>query len=155
MLVRINNELKLDNGAIAKYFIVGMASIEDSTLSIVVDGFINKDYFENKAMTKHKLLAKHREYVKEYDELNSKEVMTEELRLALCESQEKINTNADLINTTDDYSTFVIFSKEYKFKVNETKMNESFENFVISELNKTEEFKNATLDTEESEDNNG
>ena len=155
MLVRINNELKLDNGAIAKYFVVGMASIEDNTLSIVVDGFINKDYFENKAMTKHKLLAKHRELVKEYDSLMAKDEMTEELRLALCESQEKINTNADLINATDDYSTFVIFSKEYKFKVNETKMTESFENFVISELNKTEEFKNAILDTEESEDNNG
>lgn len=154
MLVRINNELKLDNGAIAKYFVIGMASIEDDILSVVVDGFINKIYFE-KAMTKHRLSAKHRELVREYDDLMSKDEMTEELRLALCESQEKINANADLINATDDYNTFVIFSKEYKIKVNETKMNESFENFVISELNKTEEFKNATLDIEESEDNNG
>ena len=119
-MIRFNSEVTLDNGAIAKHFIVGMLSIIDKEVSIVIDAFASKD-LADKALKKYELFEQQEEKVKQFKELQLKENEETELSTETLDKlnklQSEINAIADEIETITDYSDIVIDTKTIVFEL--------------------------------------
>lgn len=119
-MIRFNSEIALDNGAIAKHFIVGMLSIIDKEVSIVIDAFASKD-LADKALKKYELFEQQEEKVKQFQELQLKEDEETELSTETLDKlnklQSEINAIADEIAIIIDYSDIVIDTKTIVFEL--------------------------------------
>ena len=119
-MIRFNSEITLDNGAIAKHFIVGMLSIIDKEVSIVIDAFASKD-LADKALKKYELFEQQEEKVKQFQELQLKEDEETELSIETLDKlnklQSEVNAIADEIAIIIDYSDIVIDTKTIVFEL--------------------------------------
>lgn len=122
-MIRFNSEIALDNGATAKHFIVGMLSIIDKEVNIVIDAFASKD-LADKALKKYELFEQQEEKVKQFQELQPKsdeeKELTEETLDKLNKLQSEINAIADEIATIIDYSDIVVDTKTVVFELSDS-----------------------------------
>lgn len=119
-MIRFNSEIALDNGAIAKHFIVGMLSIINKEVSLVIDAFASKD-LADKALKKYELFEQQEAKIKEFQELQPKEDEETELSIEILDKlnklQSEVNAIADEIETITDYSDIVIDTKTIVFEL--------------------------------------
>ena len=124
-MIRFNSSLELDNGAIATHFIIGMVSINDKKIDIVIDAFSNKECAD-KALERYSLLNSQQEKISEFNSiLEGKTEISEENRTKLNTLQQEINDLSDQISSTLEYSSMVIFAKDIKLDYDE-KLSEDF-----------------------------
>lgn len=144
-MIRFNSEIALDNGAIAKHFIVGMLSIIDKEVSIVIDAFASKD-LADKALKKYELFEQQEEKVKQFQELQLKENEETELSTETLDKlnklQSEINAIADEIAIIIDYSDIVIDTKTIVFELTD----DLSEEVLKTKIKESDIFKNKEIE---------
>jgi outer membrane protease len=146
-MITITNNLLLPNGVNATYFIISAMNISTAKITVNIDGFLDKDAAE-KALEKKSILSQQSHLADDFQIENAKTLsgtMTDDIRQKLLDIQTQMNTLAQQASVLPDYDQIKLISLEYIISYSD----KIDANYVISELNKIDSFKNATLNEKE------
>lgn len=146
-MITITNNLLLPNGVNATYFIISAMNISTAKITVNIDGFLDKDAAE-KALEKKSILSQQSRLADDFQIENAKTLsgtMTDDIRQKLLDIQTRMNTLAQQASALPDYDQIKLISLEYIISYSD----KIDANYVISELNKIDSFKNATLNEKE------
>lgn len=138
-MIRLNTNIQLDNGAIATHYVLGIVTISTQKIDLTLDGFISTE-LANTAMNKLNLERQQKELINQFRKLAEKEEPTEKETETMNNLQDEINEIANQINSSKDYSNYVVDCEFITIPYIEN----ITEEYILEEILKTDKFKDAT-----------
>ena len=138
-MIRLNTNIQLDNGAVAKHYILGIVTVSTQKIDLTLDGFVSTELADI-AMNKLKLERQQKELINQFRALAEKEEQTSEEIETMNNLQDEINEIANQINSSKEYSNYVVDCEFITIPYTET----ITEEYILEEILKTDKFKDAT-----------
>lgn len=138
-MIRLNTNIQLDNGAVAKHYVLGIVTVSTQKIDLTLDGFVSTE-LADVAMNKLKLERQQKELINQFREIAEKEEQTEKEQDTMSNLQNQINEIAAEINASKEYSNYVIDCEfaSIPYTENITK------SYILEEILKLDKFKDAT-----------
>jgi nucleotide-binding universal stress UspA family protein len=138
-MIRLNTNIQLDNGAVAKHYVLGIVTVSTQKIDLTLDGFVSTK-LEDVAMNKLKLERQQKELINQFRALAEKEEQTNEEIETMNNLQDEINEIANQINSSKEYSNYVVDCEFITIPYIEN----ITEEYILEEILKTDKFKDAT-----------
>lgn len=138
-MIRLNTNIQLDNGAVAKHYVLGIVTVSTQKIDLTLDGFVSAE-LADVAMNKLKLERQQKELINQFRELAEKEEQTNEEIETMNNLQDEINEIANQINSSKEYSNYVVDCEFITIPYTEN----ITEEYILEEILKTDKFKDAT-----------
>ena len=138
-MIRLNTNIQLDNGAVAKHYVLGIVTVSTQKIDLTLDGFVSTELADI-AMNKLKLERQQKELINQFRALAEKEEQTSEEIETMNSLQDEINEIANQINSSKEYSNYVVDCEFITIPYTET----ITEEYILEEILKTDKFKDAT-----------
>lgn len=138
-MIRLNTNVQLDNGAVAKHYVLGIVTVSTQKIDLTLDGFVSTE-LADVAMNKLKLERQQKDLINQFRALAEKEEQTSEEIETMNNLQDEINEIANQINSSKEYSNYVVDCEFMTIPYTET----ITEEYILEEILKTDKFKDAT-----------
>lgn len=138
-MIRLNTNIQLDNGAIAKHYVLGIVTVSTQKIDLTLDGFVSTE-LADVAMNKLKLERQQKDLINQFRVLAEKEEQTNEEIETMNNLQDEINEIANQINSSKEYSNYVVDCEFITIPYIEN----ITEEYILEEILKTDKFKDAT-----------
>ena len=138
-MIRLNTNIQLDNGAVAKHYVLGIVTVSTQKIDLTLDGFVSTE-LADVAMNKLKLERQQKELINQFRALAEKEEQTNEEIETMNSLQDEINEIANQINSSKEYSNYVVDCEFITIPYTEN----TTEEYILEEILKTDKFKDAT-----------
>lgn len=138
-MIRLNTNIQLDNGAVAKHYVLGIVTVSTQKIDLTLDGFVSTE-LADVAMNKLKLERQQKELINQFRALAEKEEQTSEEIETMNNLQDEINEIANQINSSKEYSNYVVDCEFITIPYIEN----ITEEYILEEILKTDKFKDAT-----------
>lgn len=138
-MIRLNTNIQLDNGAVAKHYVLGIVTVSTQKIDLTLDGFVSTE-LADVAMNKLKLERQQKELINQFRALAEKEEQTSEEIETMNNLQDRINEIANQINSSKEYSNYVVDCEFITIPYIENVTEE----YILEEILKTDKFKDAT-----------
>lgn len=138
-MIRLNTNIQLDNGAVAKHYVLGIVTVSTQKIDLTLDGFVSTELADI-AMNKLKLERQQKDLINQFRALAEKEEQTSEEIETMNNLQDRINEIANQINSSKEYSNYVVDCEFITIPYIEN----ITEEYILEEILKTDKFKDAT-----------
>ena len=138
-MIRLNTNIQLDNGAVATHYVLGIVTVSTQKIDLTLDGFVSTE-LADVAMNKLKLERQQKELINQFRALAEKEEQTSEEIETMNNLQDRINEIANQINSSKEYSNYVVDCEFITIPYIEN----ITEEYILEEILKTDKFKDAT-----------